>query len=44
MKHIVNAFYGALLVLGLAGIVPNMAARARRKPLGCGLQLPPRRL
>ena len=26
MKHIVTAFYGALLVLGLAGIVPDMAA------------------
>jgi hypothetical protein len=26
MKHIVKAFYGALLVLGLAGILPDMAA------------------
>ena len=26
MKDIVKALYGALLVLGLAGIVPDMAA------------------
>ena len=40
MKHLCKAFYGALLVLGLAGIGSGTGSGTRRLSLGHRLQLP----